>query len=341
MYLAFIETGKKTTYFIRESVKKSTGESLGVSSASGERLVHRDLYDLGPSPGAWINYPGGNAWYVDQDLETAVFASCRNFDPDLFEELFWPFVRSDIKQAVEAFRNRSDTVKKKRFTNLEKETLARSIHAFDKRRTHFLKFGNMDQGPLPNMPAILFKELQEKSRDEIEQGFMAKEKTLGPNDLKSYVYTIFDLQSFFQGFLAKQMPQALDQKKVEILFLKEICRINKHLFGLTSQLSDYMVRYLIMFFDNEYADSLLLEEMERAFKSRHRSFKVPPKKNVSTAKARTLFKLSKEELKNLDNRKLTRLYRKLAREHHPDHGGSHEKFVEINNAYQTLLQRLT
>jgi hypothetical protein len=335
MYLAFIKTGKKATYFLRESVRES-----GESSASEERLIHRDLYDLGPSPGAWIDYPGGNAWHVDQDLEAAVFHNCQNFDPDLFEELFWPFVRSDIRQAVEVFRNRSDTVKSPRPTTQEEEALARNTHAFDKRRTHFLKFGNMDQGPLPNMPAILFKEIQEKSRDEIEQAFMAKEKTLKPNDLKSYVYTIFDLQSFFKGFMAKQMPQALDQEKVETLFLKEICRINQHLFGLT-WLSSYMVRYLIMFFDNEYAESLLLEEMEMAFRSRHRTFHPPPPKNISTAKARALFKLGKEDLKNLDKRKLTRLYRKLAREHHPDRGGSHDKFVEINNAYQILLQRLS
>jgi len=336
MYLAFIKTKDKATCFLRESVRESADES----SASKASLIHRDLYDLGPSPGAWINYPGGNAWYVDPNLEAAVFSSCCNFDPNRFEELFWPFVRSDIRQAVEVFRNRSDTVNKPRLTPQEKETLARSTHAFDKRRTHFLKFGNMDQGPLPNMPAILFKELREKSRDEIEQGFMAKEKTLKPNDLKSYVYTIFDLQSFFQGFMAKLMPQALDQEKVETLFLKEICRINRHLFG-QAFLSSYLVRYLIMFFDNEYADSLLLEEMENAFRSRHRTFHPPPPPNISTAKARALFNLGKEELKNLDNRKLTRLYRKLARKHHPDRGGSHDKFVEINNAYQTLLQRIT
>jgi len=38
--------------------------------------------------------------------------------------------------------------------------------------------------------------------------------------------------------------------------------------------------------------------------------------------------------------RLTRIYRKLAREHHPDHGESHDKFVEINNAYQILLEKI-
>jgi len=132
----------------------------------------------------------------------------------------------------------------------------------------------------------------------------------------------------------------MDQDKVETFFLEEICRINKDLFGLTSHLDDYLIRYLIMFFDNEYADTILLDEMERAFRFRHRSFNHPPPKAFSAGKARTLFHISKEELKNLNKRSLTRIYRKLARKHHPDRGGSHDKFVEINNAYQILLGKI-
>ncbi len=328
MYMAVIKTRDKITYTLRESVP------------SGKKLIHRDLFDLGPSPGAWIHYPGGNAWYVDENLEEVVYKASRDFDPDDLEEVFWPWVREDIRRAVDIFRNRGGSNGKPRLTQDQKETISRLTHAFDKRRTHFLKFENMDQGPLPSMPAVLFNDLQQKSRDEIEQRFLAQEKKLGAQNLKSYVYTIFDLQSFFQGFMAKQMPHALDQTKVETYFLKEICRINKNLFGLTSHLHGYMVRYLIMFFDNDYADTLLLEEMERAFRSRHRSFKQPPPKSFSARRARTLFHITKEELKKLNKRGLTKIYRKLAREHHPDRGGSHEQFVEINNAYQILLEKI-
>ena len=334
MYLALVKTRKKTTYILRESIP------------SGKGRGHHDLFDLGPFPGAWINYPGGNAWYVDENLEETISRVCQKFDPDLLEELFWPWVRSDIRQAVAFFRTRPGSPGSlgspgnPRLTAAEKETISRITHAFDKRRTHFLKFGNMDQGPLPNMPPVLFKDLQKKSRDEIEQGFMVQEKTLEPSNLKSYVFTIFDLQSFFQGILAKQMPQALDPNKVETFFLKEICHINRHLFGLTSHLHTYMVRYLIMFFDNDYAYTLLLEEMERAFRFRHRSFDPPPPKAFSARKARSLFKITKEEFKNLNKRGLRKIYRKLAREHHPDRGGSHNQFVEINNAYQILVEKI-
>jgi hypothetical protein len=334
MYMALVTTQGKTTYILRESI------------VSGEQRIHHDLFDLGPSPGAWINYPGGNAWYVDENLEAAISRACQHFDPDLLEELFWPWVRRDIRQAVSFFRNRPGSTDAPgaaatpRLTASEKETLARLTQAFDKRRAHFLKFGNMDQGPLVNMPPVLFKNLQKKSRDEIEQGFMVQEKALAPSDLKSYVYTIFDLQSFFQGALAKQMPQALDQNKVETFFLEEICRVNRRLFGLSSHLHAYMVRYLIMFFDNDYAHTLLLEEMERAFRFRHRSVNQPPPKAFSARKARSLFKITQEEFKTLDKRRLKKIYRKLAREHHPDRGGSHRQFVEINNAYQILVEKL-
>ena len=37
---------------------------------------------------------------------------------------------------------------------------------------------------------------------------------------------------------------------------------------------------------------------------------------------------------------LTKLYRRLARQVHPDTGGSDEKFIELNNAYQSLLEKI-
>jgi len=41
----------------------------------------------------------------------------------------------------------------------------------------------------------------------------------------------------------------------------------------------------------------------------------------------------------MTKKKLAKLYRKLARQVHPDTGGSHEKFIELNAAYQNLLSR--
>lgn len=328
MYFAQIKNKTGYAYILRESVPKN------------KKIIFHNLFDLGTNPGSWIKYPGGNAWYLDEDMEASVSAICKNFDPDALEDLFWPWVRPGIRQAVEAFQNRGGSPGFKKLTALKKKAILAATHAFDKRRAHFLKFGNMDQGALSNMPAVLFKDLQKKSRDEIEQRFMVQESELKTRDLKSYVYTIFDLQHFFKGFMAKKMPQAMDQDKVETFFLEELCRINKDLFDLTSHLGDYLLRYLIMFFDHEYADTTLLDEMQKDFIFRHRFFDQAPKPLVSNRQARTLFNITREELKTLNKKKLTQIYRKFAREHHPDKGGSHEKFVEINNAYQVLLEKI-
>ena len=325
MYIARIKKQKGTNYILRES--REEGKEF------------HDLFDLGLSPAPWIRYPGRNAFYLDEAMVDAVMDLADSFDMDQLEDLFWPWVRPDIRQAVETFRNRSFSGQT-RLSDQEKETLLRSTHAFDKRRAHYLKFGNMDQGPLENMPPVLFRNLIHKSRDEIEQNFMAQEARLRDREVKSYVYAIFDIQSFFSGFLAKKMPQAMDQNKVEAYFLKEICRLNRDLFGSGSDLDNYMIRYLIMFFDHEYAHTTLLEEMERNFRSRHRAFREPPKPSMQTRKACEVFGLDKTELKTLSKRDLTRRYRKLAGKAHPDRGGSNEAFIRLNTAFEALLAKI-
>ena len=329
MYLARIIKNRQTLFFLRESVLEN--------DASG----FREICSLGPLPGAWIDYPGGNAWHVSPELVTRISNQTTQFDPDELEDLFWPFVRADIRQATAHFRERGKTSTYRRMTRDEKAAVSRSTHAFDKRRTHFLKFGNMDQGPLVNMPPALFRILQGKCRDEIEQGFLLQESRLNLRELKSYVFTIFDLQRFFKGFLAKKMPHVLDQARVDTFFIQELCHLNKTLFNRSGHLEDHLIRYVIMFFDHPYGDTVLLEEMAQDFRFRSRFFHQPPKPAVSRSRAREIFNLTPAELNTLDKRALNRRFRKLAREHHPDKGGSHEKFVELSEAFQALLEKIT
>jgi len=329
MYLAKIKNHRQTTYFLRESILHETVSGF------------QDICSLGPRPGAWIDYPGGNAWHVCPELVRRITKQAPQFDSEELEDLFWPFVRSDIRQATAHFRERGKTSAYRRMTRKEKETVIRSTHAFDKRRAHFLKFGNMDQGPLVNMPPALFRKLQGKCRDQIEQEFIHQERRLNHRELKSYVYTIFDLQRFFKGFLAKKMPHALDQDKVDAYFIQELCDLNKGLFLQSGHLHDYLIRYVIMFFDHPYGESVLLEQMEQDFRFRSRFFHQPPKPAVSRSRAREIFNLTAAELTTMDKRSLTRKFRKLARKHHPDKGGSQDKFVELSEAYQALLEKIT
>jgi hypothetical protein len=194
------------------------------------------------------------------------------------------------------------------------------------------------------MPEVLFRGLMGKSRDELEQEFIRQEQNLDPSEYKSYVYAAFDLQQFFSGFLAKGMPQAMDQEKVDACFLEELCRLNRLLFtpGQVSGLDDYLVRYAVMFFDHEYAHSTVLDEFARDFMSRHRQFQ-PPLRSMSLPldDAVEMLGLTRDEFEALDRGGLIRHYRKTARRLHPDTGGDHDTFIRMTEAFQGLLGRKT
>lgn len=330
MYIAAHKVKGRHKYTIRESC------------TIDEQLTFRELFDLGSDPTAFIKYCGTNAFYFDEKLEDSLNRQIKDYSSDELEDIFWPWIRPDVRHAVETFRGRGSKSGFKRLNKKEKKKILASVHSFDKRRAHYLKFGSMDQGAIENMPAVLFKDHVNKSRDELEQYFLRQEQRLKVRELKSYVYTVFDLQRFFQGFMAKTMPHALNQDKVDDYFGRELCRLNKELFDETEKPHPYMIRYIIMFFDHLYADTTLLDDFANAFMSRRRQFRPPkPRNPVSVKNALAIFGLNSEKIKTMDKKELTRLYRKKARNVHPDTGGSNEKFVELNNAFESLLERIT
>lgn len=327
MYLAFVKNKGQSQYFLRQSC------------TIDHQLTFKNLFNLGSDPSIFIKYAGGNAFYFDETLEDAISKTGIEVDSDELEDLLWPWIRPDIRRAVDTFRNRFQK-KYKKLTDTEKTQIRECVPSFDKRRAHYLKFGNMDQGPVENMPVTLFKNLIHQSRDEIEHRFIKQEFVLKEHELKTYVFTVFNLHSFFSSFLAKRMPHALDQEKVDTYFIKEVCRLNSALFNSDTHLDDHMIRYLIMFFDHAYADTTLLDDFANAYMNRNRSFKPRPQKSITTQNACNIFCITKKELPTLTKKRLTKLYRGLARKVHPDTGGSHENFVKLNNAYQTLLEKV-
>jgi len=328
MYIAFKKENRKSGYVLRESC------------TIDDQLTYRDLLDLGTEPSRFIKYTGGNAFYFDEAIEDALCEIGLDYDPDEMEDLFWPWIRPDIKRAIETFKNRSSKNNHKQLTDSQKSQIKVSVHWFDKRRIHYLKFKGMDQGSVENMPIVLFKNLIDKSRDEIEQYFRRQEFSLQITELKSYVYTIFDLQSFFAGFMAKTMPHALDQEKVDSCFLKEVCRLNLEIFHKKVFLHEYLIRYVILFFDHTYADTSLLDEFAKDFMHRKRHFRPKPANKVSVANACKIFSIMPHLITTITKKSLTKLYREMARKLHPDKGGSNEDFVKLNNAYETLLEKI-
>lgn len=330
MYLAQKITKKKLHYIIRESYR------------DGKYFRSRDLFDLGANPAKYIIYPGGNAYYIDEKVENRLNSLGVKPGFDELDNIFWRFLKPEIKYVLEMFSKRAGRTKRK--TGVKEKGGNARFHLFDKRRIHFLRFGNMDQGRIGRISPKLFQVLLNKSRDEIEQYFIESEGILDPSELKSYVYVIFDLQRFSSKLTAKTMPQALDQKKVDEYFIEEICRLNKDKSfwaGMNTRpdLHEYLIRYIIIFFDDEYGRSYFLHDYIKSFIDSKRFYASSLKKSsVTLDEAITIFGIKKDKLKKMSRRGLTTLYRHMAKKHHPDKGGEHDKFIKLTEAYQELLK---
>ena len=332
MYLAQKYINGRICYFIRESYP------------DGDNFLSRDLIDLGPDPGRFIIYPGGNSFYIDEIIESRINESGREADPDILEDIFWRFLRPPIKRALEPFRNREKRHQSNQRKRDSRPDPGARIHIFDKRRAHFLRFGRTDQGNLSHLPPAMFRMLPQKSRDEIEQLFIDMERELPIGEYKTYVYVIFDLQRYFYESVARNHPQMLDQVNVDEHFIEEVCRLNVDPFFWAGmpfgcELNDYLVRYVLMYFDYDYGPSSFMEEYLRQFINSRREYRPPPgSHSMSLKEASTAFGRSKEELKKMSARELTRQYRQKAQKIHPDKGGDHDKFVELTEAYHELLK---
>ena len=186
--------------------------------------------------------------------------------------------------------------------------------------------------------------MRHKSRDEIEQQFLDMEQQLNPREYKAYAYVIFNINQFFTESFAKKRPQDLKQSAVDEYFIDEICKLNQdHTFwaGMqtTTSLHEYLIRYLLMYFDYDYAPRSWVEDYIRNFINSRRDYQSPFKADSVTLKeASSVFGESKEVLKEMSRQELVRLFRRKAQELHPDKGGNHEKFVALAHAYHVLLK---
>ena len=326
MYLARTKVKDRTHYYIRETYP------------DGAYLKSRDVFDLGTDPSKYIVYLGAHGYYYDEAIEETLSQFGLYPDQDELDRIFWDFLDPEIKRVIRGFQRRSGK------TKTDSPESYPQVHIFDKRRIHYLKFAQIDQRNLGKMPPTLFNVLHGKSRDEIEQYFMVQERILHPNELKAYVYTIFDLQKFFLDVIAAQRPQDLNQIKMDEFFIDAVCGLNddkKFWSGMetSDRLQDYLIKYVIMYFDNEFLRRSLFQDYLHDFMNRHRTYLPPKKVRVNMEEAARLFETSWENLKKMDLKCFNRLYRKMALKHHPDKGGSSEKFVKLTKYYHGLLRK--
>jgi hypothetical protein len=328
MYIARINRGGRTRYLIRESVPDPTGKYF----------LSRDLFDLGADPTEFIHYTGRDSFYLDPALEDAINRQKNPAGATDPEDLFQPFLTAEARRRAEFFSHKYRNFTSAKLGAEEIDRLDRQVHLFDKKRLHYLRYGSLSQARLHKAPLKLFRPLLCKSRDELEQYFLGQEAVLEPNEFRQYAYVIFDLQGSFAETAARVLPEALDQDKLAEVFEKEFCRLfgeRSFAGGLAERdLTAYLSRYVIMFFDYAFPAGAFAEDYARQFRDSHRSFAFPRKEVViSDREAEELFGVSRAELVKMSKSGLTGLYRKLAHEHHPDKGGEHDNFVRLTEIY--------
>ncbi len=336
MYLAFKIINKQKHYFIRKSV-----------FVDGS-YVSRELMCLGPDPSRHIVYPGGRSFYIHEDVEERLISQGVTPDYDRLESIFWPFVKPDIRRSLQGFMSRDDSSGfTSKISTREDDFIRNHLHQVDRRRYNYLRLGELDQSRLTRVPIKFYRPLAFKSRDELEHLFMRMENKLEPSELSLYVYSFFYLRRFFTEMIAGNMPQGLDQQKLDTLFIREICALNKEdLFWKGEYKPDalhpYLVRYVIMFFDYPLgSDSFLREHMQDFYaRTRQRFGTLTPKKpDFSEDEAGKIMGVPPKSLYAMSKKELTRIYRGRIMKMHPDKGGDHNKFIKLMEIYRILLSR--
>lgn len=334
MYLAKIRQGQEIRYVLRQSYFDPRGDCF----------VYRQIFDLGPRPDDYIEHTDQWSPSFDEKLEEAVArAEPGRMAAVQLEQLLWRFFTTAEQDSLNR-HSRHRPGKLMPFTAEDEERFRREIHLFDRRRLYGLRFGAVDQSRIGRLPRKLCRPLFGQCRDEREFYFAEQEKVLRPAEYRTYVFAIFDLQRFFNQSFARFLPQALDQDLLADRLIEEICRLNGDagFWGEVREqgsLHPHLQRYLVMFFDHGYPSRAFIDDFARDFINRHRQFRWPEWKPVDATEAAAIFGRTLEELRSMPNRDLARLFRQRAKELHPDAGGDHERFVQLNEVYERIKKR--
>jgi hypothetical protein len=305
--------------------------------------LSRDLAELGSNPSDYIEYPGGNSFYLAEEICDQIAEQKPKLDLCELEELFWPFIEQDIRDKLEPFHCRSRYTRKEKKEEAPNQLHEEQVQVFDKRRILFLRYGVTDQRRIGRLPRKYYAELLNKSRDEIEQYLLQMENSLQPSEYKEYVYVIFDLSRYFTESYARSIPGGLNQDKMDEYFVREVCRLHEDkqfwaCFPTGETLHEYLKRYLIMFFDYDFQEGGAWDDYIREFMNSRRFHRHVAKPSFEPDEIAEIFGVAPEELKKMNRRALTKLYRERAHDLHPDKGGEHEGFVRLTEAYNELLK---
>ncbi|MDJ0621864.1 MAG: hypothetical protein QNJ17_02795 [Desulfocapsaceae bacterium] len=306
---------------------------------------HRQIFDLGREPGRYIERLDERVICFAEPLEDAV-AEASGKDPNiLLEKLLWDFLPAEIRRIIGQFQKQT-TPKLSPLTPTEKAEISRYVHIFDRRRLFYIRYGAVDQSRIYRVKDKLYRPLLFKSRDEKEYYIREMERALRPDELKKYIYVIFNLQQNFPQSYAAFMPEALAEEQTEDVFLEELCRLNDDSTFWQDEeegqfLREHLQGYLISFFDSHFTRRSYDYDFYQSFRRAHRNFVWPQKKTAMTdEESSRIFGKKMTELKKMTLTELTRLFRKSAKEHHPDSGGKAEDFIKLLETFEILKANL-
>lgn len=327
MYLARQHIDGKTHFIIRQSYPAT------------DCFKSRDLFNLGTDPSRFICYPGGNSYHYDTCIEEALSQKGLNIQQDDLDPIFFEFLPPAIQRVITGF----DRGYRRHKPNLsQKGALGKTppVHDFDKRRFHYLRFGYSHQSNLHRVPEKVFRPLQNKSRDELEQYFLTEERRLRHHEKGLYVATIFQLTAFQPRADANQ-PLFV---QLDGYFMDRLCRLNRDNLFLAGAskpegLFEYLIKYLIIYFDFEPRPPNLDHIFISEFIRRHRRYRPMGKTKIKIKEIENLFGYEWKALNRMNRKKLTRIFRRLALKHHPDQGGDAETFRRLTQYYRALLRR--
>lgn len=332
-------------YLARKRVAGLDSYVICESYPDGDLMRSRELFNLGPDPSRYVIYTGRIGYYLDDEVVEGVRASGADPDPDLLEELFWPFLKPRLREVIGRFAGRKRSPGRlAALTGEQIEEGRARVHHFDKLRLFYLRYGYPPPRSVPHKPLKCFDLCLLRSRDEIEHRIMALEGQMRPGEYKGYVFSSFDLFRFFPGHLARLAPAALDPVECDDHFMEELCRLNTDAAffeggDLPSGLSAYLRRYAIMYFDHEFPGFSPMDAYIRDFINRRRAYRPPKKrKRGDLSAALKTFGLTREQFSAAAQVEITKIFRKKALKLHPDRGGEHEEFVGLTEAYEILME---
>ena len=254
MYLARTPFPGRTQFILRRSV------------SSEGKYIAEDVYVLGADPSAFVRYAGGNSFYLDEALVETVQQKAPDCRYEDLEDILWPFVDPAVRRSLRGFRHRGGADGRRRQAPPVQKEQIEALHRIDRQRLQYLRLGTLDQSRLGGVPSGLYRPLLFKSRDELEQYFMTLEQDLAWNEQAVYCYSFLNLRRFFYEIHAGKMPQALDQEKLDRLFVRELCSLDADQAFWSGMdrgpdLHPYLIRYVLMFFDSSFGPSPYLQDI--------------------------------------------------------------------------------